>query len=199
MELDVNAYYNQYDNFVANKNIVVPNYGAVLNGVPDAQALKAFSNKDVTAVLLNTNTTAKVDSYGVGLGLTTKVFKTFNFGANYTLSKMIFNQEDDLDFKPGFNTPEHQVKIMFGNANLFKNFGFNINARWQDKFLWQSNFLTGEIESRTLLDAQINCKIPSLKSRIKIGGTNLTGKDYVVAPGSGLIGSMYYISWVINQ
>ncbi|WCC42294.1 TonB-dependent receptor [Tenacibaculum finnmarkense] len=199
MELDVNAYYNQYDNFVANKNIVVPNYGAVLNGVPDAQALKAFSNKDVTAVLLNTNTTAKVDSYGVGLGLTTKVFKKFNFGANYTLSKMIFNQEDDLDFKPGFNTPEHQVKIMFGTANLFKNFGFNINARWQDKFLWQSNFLTGEIESRTLLDAQINYKIPSLKSRIKIGGTNLTGKDYVVAPGSGLIGSMYYISWVINQ
>ncbi|SOU85934.1 TonB-dependent receptor [Tenacibaculum dicentrarchi] len=199
MELDINGYYNQYDNFVANKNILVPNYGAVINGIPDALALKAFSNKDVTAVLLNTNTTAKVNSYGVGLGLTTKIFKTFNFGANYTLSKMIFNQEDDLDFKPGFNTPEHQVKIMFGHSNLFKNFGFNVNARLQDKFLWQSNFLTEEVESRTLLDAQINYKIHSLKSRIKIGGTNLTREEYVVAPGSGLIGSMYYVSWVINQ
>jgi hypothetical protein len=38
-----------------------------------------------------------------------------------------------------------------------------------------------------------------MKSRIKIGGTNLSGKEYTVAPGSGLIGSLYYVSWTINN
>ncbi|MEX6626991.1 TonB-dependent receptor [Tenacibaculum salmonis] len=193
VELDINGYYNQYDNFTATKTVVVPNYEGLVDGK------NAFENEDLTEFTLNTNTLAKVESYGIGVGLTTKVFKTFNFGANYTLSKLIFNQEDDEDFKPGFNTPEHQVKVMFGNPNLFKNFGFNLNARWQNEFLWQSSFLNGNIDSRTVLDAQINYTIPNLKSRIKVGGTNLGGKEYVVAPGSGLIGSMYYISWTINQ
>ncbi|CAM1349100.1 TonB-dependent receptor [Tenacibaculum insulae] len=199
LELDVSGYYNQYDNFVATKTVYVPNYGDVVNGVPDANALQAFNNRDVSEFSLNTNTTADVDSYGVGIGLTTKIFKTFNLGANYTLSKLVFDQEDDLSFQSGFNTPEHQVKVMFGNANLFNNFGFNINARWQNDFLWQSAFLNGTVDSRTVVDAQINYRIPALKSRIKIGGTNLGGKEYVVAPGSGLIGSMYYVSWTINN
>ena len=199
LELDVSAYYNQYDNFAAIKNVFVPNYGAVVNGVPDGAALTAFSNGDVTSFSLNTNTVANIDSYGVGIGINTKVFKSYNLGVNYTLSKLVFNQKEDPSFEPGFNTPEHQVKLMFGNANLFKNFGFNINARWQNEFLWQSSFLDANIDSRTVLDAQMNYRMPSLKSTIKIGGTNLTRKEYVVAPGSGLIGTMYYVSWTINN
>ncbi|WP_233899589.1 TonB-dependent receptor [Tenacibaculum piscium] len=198
MELDVNGYYNQYENFVANKTVLIPNYGSVRKGVPSDAALNAFSNNDVTTVLLNTNTSADIDSYGIGIGLNTKVFKSFNFGANYTLTKLLFNQEDDFDFQSGFNTPEHQFKLMFGKSNLFKNFGFNINARWQDQFLWESNFINANVSARTILDAQVNYRIPSFKSTFKLGATNLTGKEYVVAPGSGLIGSMYYISWTIN-
>ncbi|MDO6743030.1 TonB-dependent receptor [Tenacibaculum soleae] len=192
LELDVNGYYNQYDNFVATKNVLVPNYG---NSIMIGADGKPF---DATGFAINSNTTANVESYGIGIGLNTKVFKAFNLGLNYTLSKLVFDQEEDLEFQPGFNTPEHQVKLMFGNDNLFNNFGFNINARWQNEFLWQSAFLSGNVESRTVLDAQMNYRISSLKSVIKVGGTNLTTKEYVVAPGSGLIGSMYYISWTIN-
>ena len=199
LELDINGYYNQYDNFAAVKNVFVPNYGEFVNGVPDAGATQAIVNEDVTEFALSTNTTADVQSYGIGIGVNTKVFRTFNFGVNYTLSKLIFDQNDDLEFDAGFNTPEHQVKLMFGNENLFNNFGFNVNARWQNEFLWQSSFLNGNVDSRTVLDAQINYRIPSLKSRVKVGGTNLTKEEYAVAPGSGLIGSMYYISWTIND
>lgn len=38
-----------------------------------------------------------------------------------------------------------------------------------------------------------------MKSRFKIGGTNLSGEEYVVTPGSGMIGSIYYVSWTIND
>ena len=205
LELDINGYYNKYNNFITTKQIYVPNYGSVTNGTPDTDVLNAFNTfsqngvSDVSQFAISTNTVADVSSYGVGLGLNTKVFKTFNLGVNYTLTKLVFDEKDDPDFESGFNTPEHQFKLMFGNAKLFKNFGFNVNVRWQDEFLWQSTFIDGVVSSRTVLDAQINYLIPSLKSRIKVGGTNLGGKEYVVAPGSGLIGSMYYVSWTINN
>ncbi len=200
LELDINGYYNQYNDFVAFKDVIVANYGGLeADGTPNAQANAAIDNGDYTSFVLNTNTPANVDSYGVGVGLNTKVFKTFNLGANYTYSKLVFDQSEDSSFKPGFNTPEHQVKVMFGNPNLFNNFGFNVNVRWQDEFLWQSSFLDDMVSARTVLDAQINYRVPSLKSRFKIGGTNLTGNEYMVAPGSGFIGSMYYVSWTIND
>ncbi|CAL2107076.1 iron complex outermembrane recepter protein [Tenacibaculum sp. 190524A02b] len=199
LELDINAYYNQYDDFVAFKNVIVPNYGKIVNGLPNLEAQSAFANGDLTEFVLNTNSLAEVSSYGVGLGLNTKVLKTFNIGLNYTLSKMIFDEESDPNFNPGFNTPEHQVKLMFGNPNLFKNFGFNISARWQNEFLWQSSFINSMVDQRTVLDAQINYRVPVMKSRFKLGGTNLTQNEYVVAPGSGNIGSLYYLSWTIND
>ena len=200
LELDINGYYNQYNDFVAFKDVIVANYGGLeADGTPDAQADAAIDNGDYTSFVLNTNTSANVDSYGVGVGLNTKVFKTFNLGANYTYSKLVFDQSDDPTFKAGFNTPEHQVKVMFGNPNLFKNFGFNVNLRWQDEFYWQSSFLDDTVDARTVLDAQINYRVPAIKSRFKLGGTNLTGNEYMVAPGSGLIGSMYYVSWTIND
>ena len=140
--------------------------------------------------------------YGFNLGFTTKVFGDFDFGVNYSLSK---NETDDTvaledeDIENGFNTPENAVKVRFGNDNLFKNFGFNINARWQDEFLYNSVFVDAVIESRTVLDAQVNYNVPAMKSTFKIGGTNLGGKNYTSVPGTGLIGSQYYISWTINN
>jgi len=50
-----------------------------------------------------------------------------------------------------------------------------------------------------VLDAQINYKVPSLKSVFKVGGTNLLGDEYFTAFGTGFIGAMYYVSWTINN
>lgn len=200
LELDINAYYNQYNDFVAFKNVIVPNYGGLTPaGQPDASATAALASGDFTEITLNTNSLADINSYGVGIGANTKVFSSFNIGLNYTYSKMDFNRASDPNFSPGFNTPEHQVKFMFGNPNLFKNIGFNVNTRWQSDYLWESSFLNGTIDSRLILDAQVNYRLPAIKSRFKIGGTNLTGQEYFVAPGSGKVGSLYYISWTIND
>lgn len=193
LELDINGYYNDYKDFSAFKNVFVPNYlGTANNGNT------AFDNGDITGLSVYSNSNADVSSYGIGIGMNTKVLKTFNLGANYTFSQFSFDESTDPSFKPGFNTPEHRFKVMFGNPSIIKNIGFNVNVRWQDKFLWESSLLDAEIAARTVLDAQINWRF-SNRSRLKIGGTNLTGDNYVVAPGSGLIGSMYYVSWTIND
>ena len=194
--VDVSAYYNSYEDFISGKNVLVPFYGTVGdNGL----SLLALQNGDYKAFQTYTNTSADISSYGASIGLNTKVLNGFDLGINYTYAKFDFDQASDPDFEAGFNTPEHKFKLQFGHTNLFENFGFNINARWQNEFLWESTFLDATVDARTVLDAQINYAVPSIKSVFKLGGANLTGQEYFSAPGVGAIGSQYYLSWTINN
>jgi iron complex outermembrane receptor protein len=180
--VDLSVYYNQYEDFIANKNVLVRG-----------------SNNDLKVAQLFTNSAADIDSYGASIGVNTKILGGFDFGLNYTYAKFNFDQASDPSFEAGFNTPENKVKLQFGKRDVFKNFGFNVNLRWQDEFLWQSNFVDGIIDSRTVVDAQINYTIPSMKSVFKLGGANLTGQEFLSAPGVGAVGSQYYLSWTINN
>jgi outer membrane receptor for ferrienterochelin and colicin len=194
--VDVSGYFNNYKNFISGKNVLVPFYGTVGdNGL----SLLALRNGDFKAFQVYTNTVAEISSYGASIGLNTKIFNNFDLGLNYTFAKFDFDQASDPDFEAGFNTPEHKVKLQFGNTNVFKNFGFNINARWQTDYYWESTFLDATVDARTVLDAQINYTVPSWKSVFKLGGANLMGEEYFSAPGVGAVGSQYYVSWTINN
>jgi len=81
----------------------------------------------------------------------------------------------------------------------FKNFGFNVAWRWSDNYFWQAPFADGNVPAYQTIDAQINYRLPSLKSTIKAGATNLLGDEYFTAFGTGLIGSQFFISWTINN
>jgi outer membrane receptor protein involved in Fe transport len=194
--VDLSVYYNSYEDFIANKNVVVPYYGTVGD---NTLSLAALQNGDYTAFQTYTNSAADISSYGATIGLSTRIFDGFNLGLNYTYAKFDFDQASDPDFEAGFNTPEHKVKLQIGKRNLFENFGFNVNVRWQDEYLWESTFLDATIEARTVVDAQINYRLPHLKSVLKLGGANLMGQEYLSAPGVGAIGSQYYLSWTINN
>jgi hypothetical protein len=156
-------------------------------------------NGDFAVFQTYTNSAADINSYGASIGLNTKIFNNFDFGLSYTYAKFDFDQSSDPDFEAGFNTPEHKVKVQFGNTNLFKNVGFNVNLRWQNAFVWESTFLDATVDGRTVIDAQINYSVPKIKSVFKIGGANIGGQEYFSAPGVGAIGSQYYISWTINN
>ncbi|MEX0275780.1 MAG: TonB-dependent receptor [Flavobacteriaceae bacterium] len=195
ISIDLSGYYNQYEDFISNKTVLVPFYGQAGD---NALSLLALQNEDFLPFQTYTNTNADISSYGGGVGVTTKI-GDFDFGVNYTYAKLDFDQSTDPDFRTSFNTPEHKVKASFGNENLFKNFGFNINWRWNDWYLWEASFADGHVPSRNLVDAQVNLRVPSIKSTFKLGGANILGEEYVSAPGTGTIGSQYYISWTINN
>ncbi len=206
--VDLSGYYNQYEDFIGNKNVAVPYYGnpdlsdivdlTPIGGAPTPLALVALNNGDYEGFQVYTNSEVDVSSYGAGISVNTKVFGSYNLGANYTWSKFDFDQSQDPDYEAGFNTPEHKVKVSFGNPKAFDNFGFNINVRWNDEYLWESTFADAIIDERTVIDAQISYSIPKWKSTIKLGGANLGGKEYFSAPGNGLIGSQYFASWTLN-
>ena len=198
-EFDVAAFYNIYENFLTHKSIVVPFYGDV--SLPIESNLlpgQAILYTDAEEYILRTNTSAVINSYGLNIGFTTQVFGDYNFGMSYALSKF---EDDgtDTEFNPEYNTPENVIKLSFGNEKLFRNFGFRTDLRWQSEYLYQSVFIQDVVDARTVLDAQINYTIPKMKSRFKLGATNLFGKDYISVPGAGAIGSQYYLNWTINN
>lgn len=200
--VDANAYYNIYNDFMSTSRVIKPYYGTVganyTPGSSDLLGLQALSNGDRRVYQVYTNTTEDVTSFGVGIGVTKKLFGDFEIGANYNYADFDFDQAKDPSFIAGFNTPKHRIKGSIGNQKLFENFGFNFNVRWSDEYLWQSSFADGLIPSVTVFDAQINYAIPSIKSVFKVSASNLFGNDYLQVIGAGRIGQQYLVSWIIN-
>lgn len=206
VSVDLNAYYNVYNNFIGNLNVVAPYYGTAQDAPnpaagptnPGAQTLHALQNGNYRAYQLYTNTDVEIKSFGFGAGLSKKIIADFELGVNYNYAQFDFDKAKDPSFEAGFNTPKHRVKVSLGNEKLFKNFGFNVSGRWNSEYTWESSFADGIIESATVIDAQINYGIPKLKSVFKLGASNIGGKEYTQVIGAGLIGQQYFASWTIN-
>ena len=206
LSIDINGYYNIYNNFIGNINVVTPLYGKAQDAPnpaggptdPGAQSLHALQNGNIRAFQLYTNTDVEIKSLGFGLGLAKKVYKDFEVGVNYNFAEFNFDQAKNPSFEAGFNTPKHRIKASLGNEKLFKNLGFNVSGRWNSEYLWQSTMVDGVIPSATVIDAQINYLIPKLKSTLKIGAANIGGREYIQVLGAGAIGQQYFASWTIN-
>jgi iron complex outermembrane recepter protein len=108
----------------------------------------------------------------------------------------------------GFNTPPYRVNFSIGNRNVSgTGFGFNVAWRYQESFVWQSSFVSlplGNAEGSFIpqfntLDAQISKKITSIKSILKVGGTNIMGNNYFTGWGNPTIGSMFYIGLTFDE
>ncbi|MDD5149049.1 MAG: TonB-dependent receptor [Flavobacterium sp.] len=213
INFDINGYYNVYNNFIGNLTVVAPLYGTASETLdfasgatdpvpymnnPNVQSVLALKNSDYRAYQLYTNTNLEIKSLGFGIGVSRKVFGNFDLGANYNYAQFNFDQAKDPSFEAGFNTPKHRIKASFGNDKLFENFGFSVSGRWNSEYKWESTMADGMIAAATVIDAQINYGIPKLKSVIKVGASNLGGKEYFQVIGAGLIGQQYFASWTIN-
>ena len=201
LAVDINGYYNLYNDFLSTSRVITPYYGVAGTDSSDTNvqlSYAALANGDRRVYQIYSNSSTDITSLGFGIGLSKKVYKNFELGVNYNHAQFEFDQAKDPSFIAGFNTPKHRVKASLGNDKLFKNFGFNVNARWSDEYLWQSSFADGVIPSITVFDAQISYKIPAIKSVIKLSAANLGGGDYLQVVGAGRIGQQYLASLTIN-
>lgn len=200
--IDASFYYNTYEDFIANETVIAPFYGDVQltqtlpNNIPLAVA--AIANGDFQAYQTYTNADETINSYGGAIAVSTKVFGNYDLSMNYTYAKLDFDNNNS-DFRPSFNTPEHKVKASFGNTNVYNNLGFNLAWRWSDSYLWEASFGDGNVPAFHVIDVQLSYKLTKLKSTFKVGATNLLQDEYFTAFGTGLIGSQYYVQWTINN
>lgn len=175
--IDTYAYYNIYKDFITAVDVYQQNTDGSFTkfGVP-------------------VNATGEVKAYGAALGLDYLLGK-FNLSGNVS-----YNKIGDLpsSYVNDFNTPEFRYNLGLGNKEIIKNVGFNVAYRWQGKFYWNSSFASGDVPAFSTMDAQVNLKIPSVNSMIKIGGSNVLNKYYFTSYGNPSVGALYYVSYTFN-
>lgn len=199
--IDVNYYYSRYTNFILNAVVVRPQSTINDNGQINSAAAADILNGGVQSFQLYTNAEDKAAGQGATLGLTYNMNKGYTVGGNVTWSSFILGKADANKVAP-FNTPKWSTNLSVGNPDVYKNFGFNIAWHWQDAFEWYGPFngmRPGPVSAYSLVDFQINKKLPQAKAMVKIGASNVLNNRVYTAYGSPSIGGLYYVSFTIDE
>ncbi|MCB0600100.1 MAG: TonB-dependent receptor [Saprospiraceae bacterium] len=194
--LDAGYYYSIYNDFLG-FNIGLDAQFDPNSGLPSR----------IEAYRYAANSTNQVTTQGANIGMNYYFSNYFAINGNYSWNRLNKTFEDD-PIIPAFNTPEHKYNIGFsgrdviwkiGNGSL-KNFGFNINYKWIQGFVFEgSPQFTGIIPSYDLLDAQVNWSIPKQDLTIKVGASNLLNNKQFQTYGGPRIGRLAYISFLYEN
>lgn len=190
--IDVYGYYSRYKDFIARVAVGRGKSRSTNPAVNYPELLSVVTTDNYSFVY---NVEQPVKAYGWGAGLVYNIYKEFNISGNVYSDKL-------SDVPPGvvtyFNTPKIRYNLGVSNDNVYKNIGFNVIFKWQDKMFWEGTFGTGDVPAYSSLDAQVSYKLPEIKSMIKLGATNLINKYYLSAFGNPQVGGLYYISFGYN-
>jgi hypothetical protein len=206
--IDIDAYTNNYDGFLGQVQVFVPKGETVSS---DAAVLAMLDrNRDATAATVSTaaskgqeryrvytNAKNTYTNYGAGFAVTYNFFKKYIIAGNVSFNKMKSGKTKDI-FVTGFNTPAWTTNLSFGNKEIFKNTGFNIVWRWQDALVWESPLVTGNVSAYSSIDAQVSFYLPKLKSRIKLGGSNIFDHRFIQYAGGPTLGALYYAAVTVD-
>jgi len=191
--VDANYYYSFYNNFLG-FNLGVEATFDQTTGLP--RQLQVFRYA--------ANSTNQVTTQGFSIGANHYFQRYYMLAANYSWNRLNKTLEDD-PIIPAFNTPEHKYNISLSGRDIqldlglftLRNFGFNINYKWIEGFLFEgSPQFTGFIPTYDLLDAQVNYRFDKLDTTLKIGASNLLDNRSFQTYGGPRIGRLAYISLV---
>ncbi|MDR7128338.1 outer membrane receptor protein involved in Fe transport [Algoriphagus sp. 4150] len=207
--VDFAYYYNIYNDFITQNAVrkapgpvfPVPATGEELaiNAVNAPTLLTPITTpgSENTFQTYTNFTSGNVKAHGAAFGLTFNLPKNYSLSGNYNFNKLISSPTEG--FLNDFNTPEHKGNLVFGNRKLTKNLGFNVAWRYQTSFRWESSFARGDVPAVSNFDAQVSYKVSSIKSIIKMGGSNVFNNRYFMNFGGPTIGSIYYISITFDE
>jgi outer membrane receptor protein involved in Fe transport len=194
---DINYYNSQYKDFLINTVVMAPSSDVLgADGKPNFAAAADILGGKTQLYQLYTNAADKVSIQGVGVGLGYVLPKSYRINANTTWSDFNIMDANPSNI-PAFNTPKWKTNLIFSNSKITENIGFSVAWHWQSAFDWYGTFTTplpGRIKAYSLLDAQVSYKIASLKTIVKLGGSNITNQYVVQAYGSPAVGGLYYVS-----
>lgn len=198
--VDAYVFWSNYHNYLGRVNVIqsksqlqtpIKETGLIQQN-PDRTTV---GDRQVYSVSANASETLKVFGWGISAD--------YNFYKNYTIgANVAYNELKENNLPSGFlnywATPKYRFNASFANNNVFRNFGFNITMRHQSAFFYESDFALGDVPAFTTVDAQISKRIPSIKSIVKIGGSNITNHYYINGLANPQIGGLYYISFGYN-
>jgi outer membrane receptor protein involved in Fe transport len=189
--IDFYAYAGKYTNFISGVTVLQSRNAA------NPQLADLLDGSKRIAYSIATNAPGDVNTSGWGLSA------DYAMPHNFTFSASIYTDEIGSlpkGFISYFNTPLFRANFAINNSGfLFKNrLGFGANLHYQDDFTYEGTFAVGKVNSYQTVDAVLTYKVPSIKSMIKAGGTNIFNRYYQTAFGSPAIGGLYYVSFAYN-
>ena len=100
-----------------------------------------------------------------------------------------------------FISPENRYNITLSNARLTDRLGATVTYRWTDRTWFEQGTTAGDVwlPSWSSLDAQVSYKVPTFKSVVKFGGTNILNKYYAQGYSLARIGGLYYVSITFDE
>ena len=187
--VDIYGYYGKYENFLGRRIVIQP--------LDPAQPLQVYNSATRTSFSVAVNSHSKVNTYGYGASIDWLLPKGFTLTSNISIDRI---SNVDSGFIAFFNVPSYRLNVGISNTGFGKDgrFGASVMLRNQDDFFYQSDFRQGLIEGFTTVDAQVSYKLPTSRSIVKLGASNLFNKYYKTAFGNPQIGGLYYVSFGYN-
>ncbi len=194
--IDASYYFNIYDQFLGYRVGLDVDFNEL--GLP----------AEVDVLRVSANAQSRVTTQGFAIGLNYYFSKYYQLAGNYTWNKL--NTETDDEIIPAFNTPEHKFNLSFSGRNVpltlggvtTYNFGFNVNYKWVDSFLFEgSPQFTGIVPKYGLLDVQVNYEFSKINTSLKIGASNILDNLHIETVGGPFVGRLAYIklSYAFDQ
>jgi outer membrane receptor protein involved in Fe transport len=213
--VDAFYFHSKYTDFIAAQSFYQPTNGQIAD----------FASNTYRTLQVNFNNFNEifVDGYGVsaeyGLG------RGFTVSGNYahqigtvTLRDARGNIRNDLSGAPVvkrrmsnpevsqlgrnfFISPENRYNVSLSNSRITNRLGGTVTYRWTDKMWVEQGTTAGDVwlPSWTSVDAQVSYKVPSFKSVVKLGGTNILNNYYAQGYGLARIGGLYYVSITFDE
>ena len=187
--VDVDYFYNVYNNFIATQNFIGHLDRTPLTN-PAELATTNAAGSNVRVIQIAANVNQRVQSQGAGLTLSYAFAPALTVSGNYSYNDLITK-----DFKVGtqsfFNTPKHKFNLGLDGQAMNRTLSYNVNYRWVDAFLYESTFATGTVAKAQTVDAQVGYLIKPLHLTAQAGVTNLfDAQNFQVygAPSYGRLG-----------
>lgn len=210
--LDAFYFNSTYNDFIATQNYIQP------KTVGSTDDLRQAANS--TTYQVNFNNFNEIYVTGWGIGAEYMLGKGYTLSGNFAnqvgkitpkdnagvtrkdafgneiIKRKMSNTEVSQVGRNFFISPENRYNITLSNPKLTKTLGFTVAYRWTDQMWVEQGTTAGDIwlPSWSTVDASVSLKMPSIKSVIKIGGSNLLNNYYSQGYGLAQIGGLYYVS-----
>ncbi|GAB3886987.1 TonB-dependent receptor [Spirosoma agri] len=213
--VDAFFFHSNYKDFIAAQSFYQSNTGKVSD----------FESSTYRTLQINFNNTNEVFVNGGGIGLEYGLGRGFTLSGNFAyqvgtvtlrdaqgvvikdnagndiVKRKMSNPEVAQKGRNFFNSPESRYNITLGNYRLTDRLGATITYRWTDRTWIEQGTTAGDVwlPAWTSLDAQVSYRMPSFKSVVKVGGTNVLNKYYAQGYGLAQIGGLYYVSITFDE
>lgn len=185
--IDAYYYYSRYEDFLVGVALAQSRTGA------NSDLYSPFTSTNLSYVQ---NSAEPVTSTGWGVGFEYQWVRKYVVYGNVFSDKLQNVEEGVVTY---FNAPKYRVNIGMRNENVYKNVGFNVVYKWQDRNYYEGTFVTGTLPAFGWWDAQVTYRPPqNPKSTFRVGGTNIANNYQRTGFGSPYVGGLYYVSYGYN-